>query len=157
MKAFPVSRILGAVTQPGLPHANPELPLPCSSFLFTEFMIYKENRCRCGSGEEALIWLGQDPGVTPITRRGGREEGEKELSHFKKGKRLINTRSDKNSSYLLSMNFRLRDLDKDCKMKARVKKTPVDAGCILRDILLVNTALRRNYMQKSHIIQHDEK
>lgn len=106
---------------------------------------------RHSSGKDkTLVW--------PLSLEGeGREEGEKELSHFKKGKRLINTSSDKNSSYLLSMSFRLRDLDKDCKMKARVKKTPVDAGCVSRDILLVNTALRRNYMQKSHIIQHDEK
>lgn len=85
MKASPVSRTLGAVTQPGLPHANPELPLPCSSFLFTEFMICKENRCRCGSGEEALIWQGQDPGLTPITRRGGKRGRREGAQSFQEG------------------------------------------------------------------------
>lgn len=103
------------------PVLSPELPLSCSLFLFTDVMIRQENRWRCGSGVEALAWQGQDPGLTPVTRRGGkkgRRGGQSWVQSFWDGWEA-NISSDKNTSHLLSMSFRLSDLYKDWKMKTK--------------------------------------
>lgn len=71
---------------------------------------------------EALAWRGQDPGLTPITRRGtkGRKGGQYWNSViFKKGKRLILALT-KTPAICFPLSFMPSDLDKDRKTKAKV-------------------------------------